>query len=270
MEQQATIDTANYTLMMRITRHELMYAYYHPAIDDSLVSECIALNSSVPFLQAVEQAVYSREVLLQTFKRAYILLPSSHFMLVPNEVATLSDNTIFYTGVYDTPEEEILECCLPNNGALMLSGYDKRVVAFLRRTIDRPTFLHPLAALSEYFYRKSRIGNQCKMYLHLNKETMDVVCFNHDGLLIANTFGYNHVNDAAYHVLNIWKQLQLDQRNDEIHIAGDIAIRRDLSSLLRQYVRTVVPVIFPSNSLALGSKAMQLPYDLIALSLCEL
>lgn len=270
MEQVAAIDTSSYTLMMRVTQQELIYAYYHPAIDDSLRSECVALSGAGDTLQALEQAVYGHEELLQPFKRTYILLPTQHFVVVPNEVATLSDNTVFFNSMYGKCDETVIESRMPHNGALMLSGHDKRMISFLTRTIDRPTLLHPLTALSEYFYRKSRIGAQRKMYVHLYKGAMDVVCFGREGLLLANTFACSHANDAAYHVLNVWQQLQLDQRNDEIHIAGEVEMRRDLSALLRKYIRTVVPVIFPTNTLALGSHAMQLPFDLIALSLCEL
>lgn len=270
MDEVTGIETSQYTLMLRITPSELQYVYYHPAEDGSLVSERVALAVGDEPAHAVEQAVYAHEILLQPFKRVYVVLPSSRFVLVPNEVATLSDNTIFYKKLYPTTEEYVLENRMPHTGAMMLSGADKRVVSFINRTFDNPTLLHPLTPLCEYFYRKSRLGNHRKMYVHVLNGRMDVVCYSREGLLLANTYSYHHSNDAAYHILNVWKQLGFDQRHDEVQLVGDIETRREVSNMLRNYILTVVPVIFPSHSHVLGSDAMQIPFDLTALSLCEL
>lgn len=268
--EQSVIDTTQYTLMLRIERNEMTYAYYHAAEDNSLVYERIALHKGDTLLQGVERELYAREILLQAFRKVYVVVASSHHTLVPTDVATLHDNSVFYAGVYPNDDVDILESRLPHVGAVMLWGADRDVVSFVRRTFDRPTLLHPLAPLCEYFFRKSRMGNQRKVYLHLYRGRMDVVCYGREGLMLANTYDYGNVNDAAYHVLNVWKQLSLDQRHDEVHIAGDAPARRELSTLLRNYILTVVPVIFPSNCLVLGSDAMQVPFDLTALSLCEL
>ena len=269
-DKTAAIDTSQYVLMLRIARDELTYAYYHPAEDDSWKSSRFTLSSSVPFLQEVERIVYAHEVLLQPFKKVYVLLPSQHFVLVPSEVATIADSTAFYEALYDDSGCELVENRLSHVGAQLYFGIDSSVISFLYRTFDCPVLLHPLTPLIEYFYRKSRMGNQAKAYVHLYQGRMDVVCLGRDGLLLANTYAYRHVNDAAYHILNIWQQLKLDQRTDEVHLAGDIAVRRELSALLRNYILTVVPVIFPSHCHALGNDAMQEPFDLTALSLCEL
>ena len=270
MEKGTSIDTSQYTLMMRITQSELHYVYYHPAEDGSLVSECIALPTGDEHANAVEQAVYSHEILLQPYRRVYVVLPSNRFVLAPNEVATQSDNSHFYKKLYPTADDYVIESRMPHTGAVMLSGASNRVVSFINRTFDNPTLLHPLTPLCEYFYRKSRLGNHRKMYVHLQNGRMDVVCYGREGLLLANTYDYHHSNDAAYHILNVWRQLGLDQRRDEVQLVGNVETRRELSALLRNYILTVVPVIFPSNSHVLGSDAMQISFDLTALSLCEL
>lgn len=270
MEQSTPIDTTQYTLMLRITAGELLYVYYHPAEDGSMVSKRIVLPSGDNITQAVEQAVYAEEILLQPYKRVYVVLPSNRYVLVPNEVATLSDNTIFYDRLYPNSDASVQESRMAHSGAVILWGAERGLVSFLNRTFDTPTLLHPLVALSEYFYRKSRMGNHSKMYVHLSHGRMDVVCYGREGLLLANTYNYRHSNDAAYHILNVWKQLGLNQQRDEVQLVGDMETRRQVSNVLRNYILTVVPVIFPSNSHVLGSAAMQIPFDLTALSLCEL
>ncbi len=263
-------DTTGYIMMLRIMSDEIVYVSYHPAIDDSMTCRHIALPVAETRLQAIEQAVYAAEELLLPYKKTYVVLSSPRFVIVPAEVAAAADNSAFYTALYDDTAEAVTEAAMPRVGAKLLFGADREVVAFLQRTLDCPVLLHPLVPLSEYFYRKSRLGNQSKLYLHLYRGEMDVVCFSRNGLLLANTFAYRHVKDVMYHILNVWQQLQLDQRTDEIQLAGDATLRRELSALLRNYVNTVVPVIFPSHCHVLGGSATQLPFDLTALSLCEL
>lgn len=270
MERPSTIDTSQYTLMLRITANEMQYVYYRPTEDDSMVSHRVSLPQGEGYAQAVEQAIYSHEELLQSYKRVYVVIASTHFVIVPDEVATLSDNTPLWHEMYKDVDEYVVESRMPHTGAVMLWGADNRLVSFINRTFDNPTLLHPLIPLCEYFYRKSRIGNQSKMYVHLQQGRMDVVCYSREGLLLANTYDYRHVNDAAYHVLNVWKHLELNQRNDEVQLVGDSTTRRELSALLRNYILTVVPVIFPSHCHVLGGDAMHIPFDLTALSLCEL
>lgn len=263
-------DTSQYVMMLRIARDELAYACYHPAEDGSWVSNRFALSASAPFLQEIERIVYAHEELLQPFKKSYVLLPTLHYVVVPSEVAAIADSSVFYGALYEDDDCTVVENSLSHVGAQLYFGTESKVASFLYRTFDRPVLLHPLAPLSEYFYRKSRMGNQSKVYVHLYRGKMDVVCFGHGGLLLAGTYEYRHVNDAAYRILNVWQQLKLDQLTDEVHLAGDMAVRRDLAALLRNYIRTVVPVIFPSHCHALGSDAIQESFDFTALSLCEL
>lgn len=263
-------DTSQYVMMLRIARDELAYVYYHPAKDGSWVSNRFALSASAPFLQEIERIVYAHEELLQPFRRSYVLLPSSHFVVVPSEVAAIADSASFYGALYEDGDCKVVENNLSHVGAQLYFGTESRVASFLYRTFDCPVLLHPLTPLCEYFYRKSRMGNQSKVYVHLYRGMMDVVCLGRCGLLLAGTYEYRHVNDAAYRILNVWQQLKLDQLTDEVHLAGDMALRRDLSALLRNYIHTVVPVIFPSHCHALGSEAIQESFDFTALSLCEL
>lgn len=264
------VDTSQHLLMLRIARDEVASVHYHPAEDNSWVSHRFPLSSSLPFLQEIERTVYAHEELLQPFRKVYILLPSRHFVFVPSEIADIADSTAFYKALYKEDDYAVVENRLPYVGAQLYFGTEPQVVSFLYRTFDRPVLLHPLAPLSEYFYRKSRMGNQSKVYVHLYHGKIDIICMGRGGLLLANTHEYRDAGDAAYHVLNVWQQLKLDQQTDEVHLAGDITIRRELSALLRNHILTVVPVIFPSHCHTLGSDATQEPFDFTALSLCEL
>ena len=256
--------------MLRIADDELTYVYYHAAQDDSLVYERVDLPKSVSLSKGVEQEIYARPILLQPFRRVYVLFPSSRFVPIPDEVATKGDCATFFEAMYPQTEDAVVESRMAHVGGVMLSGVNRDVLSFVRRTFDCPTILHPLTPLCEYFYRKSRLGNQRKVYLHLYRGRVDVVCYAREGLLLANTYDYRDAKDVVYRVLHLWTHLQLDQQRDEVHIAGDADMRREVSALLRNYILTVVPVIFPANCLVLGSDAMQISFDLTALSLCEL
>ena len=234
MSHDLPADTSQYILMLRITRREMIYSCYHPAVDGSLVCGREELSASASLLTEVERVVYSREELLQPYKKVYVLLPTQRFLLVPVDVLAESSPETFFRAVYPAVDgEEILETRLPYVGAALLSAAEGAVT-------------------------------------QLYDGYMEVVCFDKKGLLLANTFATPATDDAAYHLLNVWQQLGLNQQTDEVQIAGDAVARRELATLLRRYIRTVGPVIFPSQRHTIGSDAMQLSFDLTALSLCEL
>ena len=63
--------------------------------------------------------------------------------------------------------------------------------------------------------------------------------------------------------------LNLDDSNDEMLIAGNNSAREAITTTLREYLAYVMPVIFPSEMFKAGKDALNAPFDLIVLPICE-
>lgn len=258
-----TEKTGQYILLIRIEPEGFCFAAYNPAVNGSFTSYRILVNKNEDLLKVLEEAVYEDPVLLCPFQKIYILLQTERFTFVPQILETEGETEPYYHYCHTEKEENILENRLEKNGIYNLFGIDKDLYAFLQRTFDNPMILHHLSPLCEYFYTKSRLGNNGKMYVNLQKKQIDILCFNKKGLLLANTFPYEHINDGAYHILNVWQQIGLDQMRDEVQLAGESEPKKMITHILQEYISYVIPSVFPAQLFKMGKGTMGVPFDMI-------
>ncbi len=273
ISQHHTIDldrTEKYILTLRLTADGFAFSLHDPLTDGSFYFQQEVFPSSGSYLQMLEKAIYENEFLLKEYRKTYVLFSSDRFTLVPTSLAENEDPHIYYDFCLEKQNESVQSNKLIRNNCYNLFGTNPEVSAFLQRTFHAPVFIHHISSLCEYFHNKSRLGNFSKMYIQIQPEFIDILCFNRDGLRFAQTYKYQYADDAVYYILNAWKQLDLDQQKDELQITGTGQNRKEISDTLKKYVLNVVPVIFPPRIYELGKDTIQAPFDLIALTLCEL
>lgn len=264
--------TENYILSIRLRNDGCYFAISDPTTNNSYKGQNIVFPpTGNTLLQSIEDAVYNQPVLLRTFRRTYIIIQSPRFTLIPKSIEPKAEKlNIYYDFCFPDHTDKILcnEC--PKNQLYNLFGVNNDIYAFLKRTFDNPLFLHQLTPLCEYFYRRSKIGNNSKMYVHLQKKWIDIACFNKKGLLFANSFEYGDIHDAAYYILNVWEQQGFDQEKDELQLTGDKEPRQIITRITQEYIRQVMPSIFPPQLFKLGKETLEAPFDLTVIPLCEL
>lgn len=69
--------------------------------------------------------------------------------------------------------------------------------------------------------------------------------------------------------MNMWRAFDLDQLTDELQLMGDNDMQSSIMPLLREYVKHVMPAVYPAAAMQLGRNAMQAPLELILMALCE-
>ncbi len=77
-----------------------------------------------------------------------------------------------------------------------------------------------------------------------------------------------HFKDLHF-ALKAWRSYGLDQLTDELQLMGDRESCAALSPKLREFVKYVMPAVYPAAAMRLGRNAMQAPLELILLALCE-
>ena len=203
--------------------------------------------------------------------RTYLLIDTTHFTFVPEELESCEENRRpYYDYCFAGHTDEVVENHLTLNHAYLLFGIEHELYTFLCRTFANPTILHPLTPLCEYFFLHSRNGNEAKAYLHLREERCDLIVYKQGRLLLGNTFDFNTADDVAYFTLLAWKQLSLDQTRDRLYLAGEKSLRQPLTALLQTYIKNVLPYPFPSQLFRLGKETIDAPFELITIPLCGL
>ena len=267
-----TVPPSGHHLLVELRNDGIYFASFDPLEDDTYQSCCVSFTAkNRPLCENVKNCVYENPQLLQEYDRTYILVDTSHFTFVPEELEKEEENRLpYYDFCFSGHDDHVIENHLVLNHAYLLFGVEHELYTFLCRTFSNPIILHPLASLCEYFFLHSRNGNETKAYLHLRKERVDLIVFKQGRLLLGNTFDYASVEDIAYYTLLPWKQLSLDQARDRIYLAGQKNLRQPLTELLQKYIKTVLPYPFPSQLFRIGKETIDAPFELITIPICGL
>ena len=150
-------------------------------------------------------------------------------------------DTIFY---HNFPKakgnNEIVLCnVLGRSNVVILFAMDKHTHLLLTEHFPTARFFSTASPLTEYFARKSRLGNSRKLYTHIREQQMEVFCFDKGNLLLINSFPCKQTTDRVYYLLYVWQQLNYNQERDELHLTGILKDKEELLKELRNYLRQV-------------------------------
>ncbi|MBQ7690956.1 MAG: DUF3822 family protein [Muribaculaceae bacterium] len=259
-----------WALDVAVSRRRVQFMLYAPEQDGSLVSREIRVDPALPALQAIENAVYDNPVLLDDYGRVRVVVRTPHFVVVPPEVAADAEVAAsVLAAAFPGDDSDAATCLLPQCGVGIVCGLPRGMMAFLQRTFNTPPVVHHLYPLCEHFMRLNTGTTIARMFVNLHDDAMDMAVYRHGQLVLANSLPLRNAGDAAYLVLHTWQSLRLDALTDEIQLTGDKALRDALAPQLRQYVKYVMPAIFPAAAMRLGPDAMRAPLDLILFAICE-
>ena len=242
------------------------YALFTPAVAGSLVTGTVErADGSV---KALEDAVYDMPELLNEYRRVRVVVHSPHFVLLPQSV-TEEDCALMVREAFPADDGDVEVCSLPRCGVKLAWLLPSGLRAFLGRTFNYPDVVPHLAPLCEHFHELNHDDGRSRMFLHLTDGRMDLAIFNNGALACANSYAFDDAQDAAYFSMNAWRTFGLDQLTDELQLLGDNALRATMTPVLREYVKSVMPAVYPAAAMRLGRNAMQAPLELILLALCE-
>lgn len=270
LKEFASKNPDRWNLALRIDDSSVCYTLNTTYEDYSLFSETLELETTGDScLKRLENTIYDTPVILNEYKTVSVIIDSNKFVVVPEDLYTEDNAEDIFFNSFPEWNGDILTSKINGCGAVLVYGVDKGVEAFLQRTYYNVEISHPLVPLTAFFRRRSQLGNVAKMYVTIVRNRYYIIVFNQKGLIFANSYKVSNINDAAYFILGVWKMCGLDFEEDELMMSGDIKQRQDLMTLLRKYVAIVMPSIFPAQLVRYNRDAMNLPFDLILLSLCE-
>ena len=253
-------------LLVAIDDQQLDYILYTPAVAGSLqIGHASRTDNS---LQALEDATYDAPELLNDYRRVRIVVQSRHFVLLPIETGD-DDCARLVRTAFPADEGEAAVCPMPENGVKIAYLMPHGTQAFLGRTFNYPEVYHHLYPLCEHFKGLNRGDSLSRMFLNLNAESMDMAIYRKGALVCTNSYLFTNTHDATYFALNAWRAHDLAQLTDELQLMGDRQMCAEMTPKLREFVKFVMPAVYPAAAMQLGRNAMQAPLELILLALCE-
>ncbi len=260
-------DPRLWRLCLRLDAECLQAMLCSSADRSQVICRRLPVDTQMPSpLRALEEVVYDNPLLLSDFRRVSIAVDEPRHLLVPPEVPPLP-------ALFSLPDPDAVDLIKSECGAtnaVSIMALDAEMAAFLRRTFVNPVICHRLSPLCRYFTALGAKGNTVKTYVHLQNAALDVIVTDRAGLVMANTFRFRVLSDAVYYILACRQTLGLGHADGETLVCGDPSLRDQAMTALREYLVSVMPVIFPSDMLqAAGDAALGIPYDLLVLPLCE-
>lgn len=174
-----------------------------PVASDEALYRSIPLDpASASRLRAVEDAIYENPLLLNTFRHTTVIVDTDNFVLLPDGFDTpdCASRAMRLTSDTDeTPGTTIIRAAGLDAPALMM-GIDSALAGFLRRTFFNIELTHPLAPVAAYFTAPDNTRPSLTAVLRPGGR-MDITATDSNILLMANTFSYEAVDDAAYFIL---------------------------------------------------------------------
>lgn len=243
----------------------MRYILFTPEVANSLhIGEVASTEDS---LQGFEDAVYNTPVLLDEYKRVRVVVYPKHFVLFPQDVAD-EDCMALLREAFPDDDGDAAVCPMPLNGVKIAYLLPLGTQAFLGRTFNYPAIFPHLVPLCEHF-KSLDSGDNCKMFLHLTENRIDLAIYRDGKMMCANSYPFTGAQDAVFFTLAAWRAHAFDQLTDELQLLGDNALQAMMTPLLREYVKHVMPAVYPAAAMRLGRNAMQAPLELILLALCE-
>ena len=262
-----------WSLAIRLSPGKIVYAVSSRMEDNSLVFGEIPFDGSgKDEIKEIESAVYDNRFFLYGYERRTIFSESRHFLLIPDEFSAGGDYEEccrYYKYLYPGDRLVVRTDRIEGKGVTLVFGIEPALDSFLRRTFDNPEVTHFLTPIIKFFSRREHSNAANRMFVYFNDGKVGVVVLKNENMAFANFFRFSDINDAFYYVMNAWNANGLDPLSDEMHLLGEKRCRKALLEQFRRYVRVVVQSIFPARLLKLGRNAMDAPFDLIVLPLCE-
>lgn len=266
------------SLSIRLSTDGLSFCVYAPAEAQPYIYKEYKVSPIISMAANLKEALQTEELLKQEYQRVNVLISTPEFTTVPALAFQREDvNDVFRFVFPKSGQQHVSYNVLRRAGIAIIFGLDKHIHQLLLDDFPRARFYASASTLIEFFSERSLIGANKKMYVYLHDEEMALYCFDQGRMLFVNTYAVRGVNDCQYYILNVWKQMGMEQIDDALCIVDDGDLSNQLADKIRYFIKNVSLIdrtedVFRTH---LGTdlqgvtkSANLIPYDLQTLLVC--
>ena len=253
---------------LRIARNSMSFAIVDSTAINGLAYDPYVVRSGMSMAANLREAFNNSPILSQGFQRAQVLIDTP-VMLIPLEEFDDEDSELLFRHTFTGHEsDEIPNTVLPMQNAVAVYPINKDIKLVLTDHFSDIKILPLMQPVWNYMHKRSFTGVRKKLYAYFRGKQLDLFSFTQNRFTFCNSYDVMSHKDASYFILYVWKQLGLDNREDELYLSGNIPDREDLTTELKQYVQKIYAV----NPTAEFNRApitqiKGLPFDLMTLFL---
>ena len=204
------------------------------------------------------------------FRKVLIMNRTPNFAFVPASIYKDEYKEDYIQFLFSDHPGVTLTGSVSSAGIKVLYQLPEDVYRQMLGSFSEPVFVHYSTPMIKYFLNLSKNDMNRQMVVNLQKGGLDIFCFSKESFLLGNYFTCKDLSEALYYILFTWKQLQMNQLDDFLQITGEAAFREELIDKLTLYIQHILfPEIAPENHFE-DVETGRIPFELAALSVCEL
>lgn len=251
-------------LTIRIGRHTLSFSALSAEHTGRIVFEPYTVRSGISMAANLREAFKEIDLLHSGWQRAMAIIDSPVLMMPIDEYNDNRKEVLYHHAITGHEGETVLSTVLPSLNAVAVYSVNKDLKLVIDDHFSDVRFTHVCTPVWNHLYRRSFTGVRMKLYAYFHDKKLDVFSFQQNRFRFTNSFDTDLAPDAIYFILNVWKQLAFDNKRDELHLAGELPDKEDLTQELRSFIRNVY-VVNPKAEFnrAPITEIKDIPYDLI-------
>lgn len=243
---QVTGSNSNqYILSIRFSADGFYFALLNPKAkenSDSSTYYIYKVDESLSFTANLKQAINELEWLSYKYMAVHIVITTQRFTIVPLDYFEDEHaESIFYHNFQSIDNEVVEYNIIQKNEVVVLYGIDKVLLTMLYNQFPEAQVKVQATSLIEFLTLQNYHASQRQMLCLIAKDSIILAAMDHHNLLLCNGFSCTHTSDRLYYILHCWKQLGMNQQNDELLLAKQLEDTDELKQELERYIGHITP-----------------------------
>ena len=228
----------NEKLIIRLSRNRLSFTVVNTVNTDLPVNfEPYDVKNGISMAANLREAFRTIPLLADSYQRVMIMVDAP-VLMVPVDLYQEQDKEMLYSHSYPSHKQNlVLSNVLPdlNSVALFDINRDQKVV--IDDHYPQAQYVCCMVPVWRHLHQRSFTGIRSKLFGYFHDQRLEVFSFQQNRFKFCNSFDAQHMHDSLYFLLYVWRQLNLQQEHDELHLAGDIPEKEQLLDELRKYLK---------------------------------
>lgn len=257
-------------LTIRVSNNTLSFSVVDREAEQQVIYEPYTVKSGVSMAANLRQAFKESDLLQRGYSKVRVYIDTP-VLIVPVEEFKEEDLATLYQHAFTKHGSDALHYRVqPSLNVVAIFPINKDLKLVVEDNFSNVRFTPILQPVWNYLHQRSFAGIRRKLFAYFHDKKVDIFSFEKNRFKFFNSFEAPHPKDAIYFMMYVWKQLGMDQQQDELHLVGDIPDKEWLLYNIKLYIRKV-SVLNPCAEFnrAPITEIKGMPFDLLALYLSK-
>ena len=232
--------TENYELSVQVSPDGLSFC-----ILDTIRNKFVLIRAFEPeenkYLNAdkISELINKDDFLSKHYKKVNIITPSRKFTLIPPPLYDPAKTEEYFTFNHIMDEGNlIISNKITDPDLYLVFAVSKPISDLIISFYPEIHLLHHIIPLLDHIARNRRTVHGNYIHIHVERDFFNLIVFDHNILKFCNTFNYRNTTDILYFVLNVFKNLNINQEAT-IYFSGLTKKHDKLTSDFSMYIRNI-------------------------------